>query len=96
MAADSSMKSIAQVEDYSKQLASVSREVNKMFSSLKKKTDEIGNNWSDSQFQQFHQMFNDIIMRQVQGMCDTLQKLSIYSKKQCEFNRMANQHKLNL
>lgn len=96
MAADSSMKNIAQVEQYAKDLEGISREVRDIFTRLKRKTDEIGQNWSDTQFNQFHQIYNDMIMKQTQGTCDTLQKLAIYAKKQCEFNRMAQQHKLNL
>lgn len=96
MAADSSMKNIAQVEQYARDLEAISRQVAEIFGRLKRKTDEIGQNWSDSQFQQFQQIYNDVIMKQTKGTCETLQKLSIYTKKQCEFNRMAQQHKLNL
>lgn len=96
MAADSSMKNIAQVEQYAKDLDTISKQVADIFNQLKRKTDAIGQNWSDSQFQQFHQIYNDIIMKQTKGTCETLRKLSIYTKKQCEFNRMAQQHKLNL
>ena len=93
MAADSSMKNIAQVEQYARDLEAISRQVAEIFGRLKRKTDEIGQN---SQFQQFQQIYNDVIMKQTKGTCETLQKLSIYTKKQCEFNRMAQQHKLNL
>ena len=96
MAADSSMKNIAQVEQYARELDSISKQVSDIFNRLKRKTDEIGQNWADSQFQQFRQIYNDVIMKQTQGTCDTLMKLSVYTKKQCEFNRMANQHKLSL
>ncbi len=96
MASDSSMKDIAQVEAYARELETSSKQVEQIFNKLKSKTDEIGQNWSDSQFQQFHQIFNDVIIKQVKGTCETLFKLSVYSKKQCEFNRMAAQHKLNI
>ena len=96
MAADSSMKNIAQVEQYSKDLESMSNQINDLFNKLKKKTDNIGENWSDSQFQQFQQMFDDIIMKQAKGISETLVKLSMYTKKQCEYNRMAQNHKLNI
>ena len=90
------MKNIAQVEQYSKYLESTSNQINDLFTKLKKKTDEIGQNWSDAQFQQFQQMFNDIIMKQAKGISETLVKLSAYTKKQCEFNRAAQNHKLSL
>ena len=95
-AADNSMKSIAQVEQYSKYLESTSNQINDIFTKLKKRTDEIGQNWSDSQFQQFRQMFDDVILKQAKGIAETLVKLSVYTKKQCEFNRAAQNHKLNL
>lgn len=96
MANDSSMKNISQVEQYAKDLESNARQVEEIFSKLKRKTDEIGQNWNDRQFQQFLQIYNDVIMKQIKGTCETLQKLSVYAKKQCEFNRMAEQHKLNI
>lgn len=96
MANDSSMKNISQVEQYARELEGISRQVDETFTKLKRKTDEIGQNWSDTQFEQFHQIYNDVIIKQVKGTCETLQKLSVYAKKQCEFNRMAQQHKLNL
>ena len=96
MANDSSMKNISQVEEYAKRLESDARKVEEIFSQLKRKTDEIGQNWNDRQFQQFQQVYNDVIMKQIKGTCETLQKLSVYAKKQCEFNRMAEQHKLNI
>lgn len=96
MANDSSMKNISQVEQYAKDLENNARQVEEIFSKLKRKTDEIGQNWNDRQFQQFQQIYNDVIMKQIKGTCETLQKLSVYSKKQCEFNRMAEQHKLNI
>lgn len=90
------MKNIAQVEQYAKDLESISRQVSELFSKLDKKTKQVGENWSDSQFQQFRQVFDDVIMKQTKGICDTLVKLSMYTKKQCEYNRMAQQHKLNI
>lgn len=96
MAADSSMRDIAQVEEYSRLLENTAREVETIFTRLKNRTEEIGQNWADTQFQQFRQIYNDVIMKQTKGTCETLQKLSIYTKKQCEFNRMAQQHKLNM
>lgn len=96
MANDSSMKNISQVEQYAKDLENNARQVEEIFSKLKRKTDEIGQNWNDRQFQQFQQIYNDVIMKQIKGTCETLQKLSVYTKKQCEFNRMAEQHKLNI
>ena len=96
MAADSSMKNIAQVEQYARDLEAISRQLAEIFGRPQRKTDEIGQNWSDSQFQQFQQIYNDVIMKQTKGTCETLQKLSIYTKKQCECNRMAQQHKLNI
>lgn len=96
MANDSSMKNISQVEQYAKDLEYTARQIEEIFSKLKRKTDEIGQNWADSQFQQFHQIYNDVIMKQAQGTVQTLQKLSVYTKKQCEYNRMAQQHKLNM
>ena len=96
MANDSSMKNISQVEQYAKDLENNARQVEEIFSKLKRKTDEIGQNWNDRQFLQFQQIYNDVIMKQIKGTCETLQKLSVYAKKQCEFNRMAEQHKLNI
>ena len=96
MANESSMKNISQVEQYAKDLENNARQVEEIFSKLKRKTDEIGQNWNDRQFQQFQQIYNDVIMKQIKGTCETLQKLSVYTKKQCEFNRMAEQHKLNI
>lgn len=96
MANDSSMKNISQVEEYAKRVESDAHKVEEIFSQLKRKTDEIGQNWNDRQFQQFQQIYNDVIVKQIKGTCETLQKLSVYTKKQCEFNRMAEQHKLNV
>ncbi len=94
MATDSSMKDISRVETYSKSLMQVSQQVEQVFDKLKKQTDIIGQNWSDSQFNEFRAQFNESIIKQVKGTCATLQRLSEYTKKQCEFHRMAQQHKL--
>ena len=94
MATDSSMKDISRVETYSKSLMRVSQQVEQVFDKLKKQTDIIGQNWSDSQFNEFRAQFNESIVKQIKGTCATLQRLSEYTKKQCEFHRMAQQHKL--
>ena len=94
MATDSSMKDISRVETYSKSLMQVSQQVEQVFDKLKKQTDIIGQNWSDSQFNEFRAQFNESIVKQIKGTCATLQRLSEYTKKQCEFHRMAKQHKL--
>lgn len=94
MATDSSMKDISRVETYSKSLMQVSQQVEQVFDKLKKQTDIIGQNWSDSQFNEFRAQFNESIIKQIKGTCATLQRLSKYTKKQCEFHRMAQQHKL--
>ena len=94
MATDSSMKDISRVETYSKSLMQVSQQVEQVFKKLKKQTDIIGQNWSDSQFNEFRAQFNESIIKQIKGTCATLQRLSEYTKKQCEFHRMAQQHKL--
>lgn len=94
MATDSSMKDISRVETYSKSLMQVSQQVEQVFDKLKKQTDIVGQNWSDSQFNEFRAQFNESIIKQVKGTCATLQRLSEYTKKQCEFHRMAQQHKL--
>lgn len=92
--ADSSMRSIAQVESYARSLEQVSTQVQQVFQQLKRKTDEVGRNWSDSQFNEFRAQFDESIIRQIEGTCATLKRLSIYTKKQCEFHKMAQQHKL--
>lgn len=92
--ADSSMKNISQVENYAKSLEQVSYQVNQVFQQLKRKTEEVGNNWSDSQFNEFRNQFNESIIRQIEGTCATLKRLSDYTKKQCEYHRMSQQHKL--
>ena len=94
MATDSSMKDISRVETYSKSLMQVSQQVEQVFDKLKKQTDIVGQNWSDSQFNEFRAQFNESIVKQITGTCATLQRLSEYTKKQCEFHRMAKQHKL--
>ena len=94
MATDSSMKDISRVETYSKSLMQVSQQVEQVFDKLKKQTDLVGQNWSDSQFNEFRAQFNESIVKQIKGTCATLQRLSEYTKKQCEFHRMAKQHKL--
>ena len=94
MANDSSMKDISRVETYSKSLMQVSQQVEQVFDKLKKQTDIVGQNWSDSQFNEFRAQFNESIVKQIKGTCATLQRLSEYTKKQCEFHRMAKQHKL--
>ena len=94
MATDSSMKDISRVETYSKSLMQVSQQVEQVFDKLKKQTDIIGQNWSDSQYNEFRAQFNESIIKQIKGTCATLQRLSEYTKKQCEFHRMAQQHKL--
>ena len=65
-----------------------------VFDKLKRQTDQVGQNWSDSQFNEFRAQFDESIIKQIKGICSTLQRLSEYSKKQCEFHRMAKQHKL--
>lgn len=92
--ADSSMRDISQVEHYSRNLQDVSMRVMQVFNQLKQQTDYIGQNWSDSQFNEFHAQFNESIIKQVECICATLQRLSDYTKKQCEFHRMSQQHRL--
>ena len=92
--ADSSMRNISQVETYAKSLEQVGRQVEQVFDKLKRQTDDISHNWSDSQFNEFRAQFNESIIKQIKGTCATLQRLSDYTKKQCEFHRMAQQHKL--
>ena len=94
MATDSSMKDISRVETYYISLMKVSQQVEQVSDKLKKQTDIIGQNWSDSQFNEFRAQFNESIIKQIKGTCATLQRLSEYTKKQCEFHRMAQQHKL--
>jgi len=89
MGTDSSMKDISRVENYAKSLQQVSQQVEQVFDKLKKQTDMIGQNWSD-----FRAQFNESIIKQIKGTCATLLRLSEYTKKQCEFHRMAQQHKL--
>jgi len=36
------------------------------------------------------------VMKQAQGTTETLRRLSTYSKKQAEYHRQSQQHKLNL
>lgn len=92
--ADSSMRNISQVENYAKSLEKVSQQVEQVFDKLKRQTDEVGQNWSDSQFEEFRAQFNENIIKQIKGTCATLLRLSQYTKKQCEFHRMAQQHKI--
>ena len=92
--ADSSMKNISQVETYAKSLEQVGRQVEQVFDKLKRQTDEISQNWSDSQFNEFRAEYNESIIKQVKATCATLQRLSAYTKKQCEFHRMTQQHRL--
>ena len=88
------MKDINRVETYAKSLQQVSVQVEQVFDKLKRQIDEVGQNWSDSQFNEFRAQFNESIIKQIKGICATLQRLSDYTKKQCEFHRMAQQHKL--
>ncbi len=92
--ADSSMRDISQVERYSDNLQRVSVQMEGVFDQLKRQTDQVGQNWSDSQFNEFRALFDESIIKQIKGICSTLQRLSEYSKKQCEFHRWAKQHKL--
>ena len=96
MAADSSMKNISQVENYAKSLQQVSLQVEQVFDKLKRQTDQIGQNWSDSQFNEFRAEFNERIIKQIKGTCQTLQRLSDYTKKQCEHHRRSQEIKLKL
>ena len=88
------MRNISQVEIYSRSLEQVSVQIDQVFEKLKRQTDEIGMNWSDSQFNEFRAQFNDSIIKQIKGISASLQRLSNYAKKQCEFHRMSQQHRL--
>ena len=94
MGTDSSMKDISSVEIYAKSLQQVGMQVEQVFDRLQRQTDVVGQNWSDSQFNEFRAQFNESIIKQIQGICATLQRLSDYTKKQCEFHRMSQQHRL--
>lgn len=94
MAADTGMQNIAEVEHYAKNLENVSIQVKQVFDHIKKQTDQISNNWHDTQFQMYHEQFNENILKEVEAICAQMQRLSIYAKKQCEFHRMAQQHHL--
>ncbi len=92
--ADSSMKNISQVENYAKCLQEVSQYTEQNFDKLKKQTDMIGQNWSDSQFNEFRAQFNENIIKNVKNICETLRRLSKYTETQCRYHRMTQQHKL--
>ncbi len=94
--ADSSMKNISQVEKYANCLQEVSQYTEQHFDKLKKQTDMIGQNWSDSQFNEFRAQFNENIIKNVKNICGTLRRLSEYTKKQCEYHQTAKHHKLKL
>ena len=94
MATDSSMKNISGVENYARSLDRVCQDLKRTFNQLKKQTDFVGQNWSDSQFNEFRAQFNESIMKQIDGICLTLDRLSKYTKKQCEFHHMAKNHRL--
>lgn len=94
MPADTGMQNIAEVEHYAKNLENVSIQVKQVFDHIKKQTDQISNNWHDTQFQMYHEQFNENILKEVEAICAQMQRLSIYAKKQCEFHRMAQQHHL--
>lgn len=94
MPADTGMQNIAEVEHYAKNLENVSIQVKQVFDHIKKQTDQISNNWHDTQFQMYHEQFNQNILKEVEAICAQMQRLSIYAKKQCEFHRMAQQHHL--
>ena len=92
--ADSSMRDISQVETYARSLQQVSQQVEHVFERLRQETDRTGQNWSDSQFNEFRAQFNENILKQIKGVCATMLRLSDYAKKQCEYHRVAQQHKL--
>ena len=92
--ADSSMRDISQVETYARSLQQVSQQVEQVFERLKLQTDQIGQNWSDSQFYEFRSQFNENIIKQIKGVCASLRRHSDYAKKQCEHHRRAQQDKL--
>lgn len=92
--ADSSMRNISQVETYARSLQQVSQQVEQVFERLKLQTDQIGQNWSDSQFNEFRAQFNENILKQIKGVCASLRRHSDYAKKQCEHHRRAQQDKL--
>lgn len=94
MAADTGMQNIAEVEHYAKNLDNVSIHVKQVFDRVKQQTDVISNNWHDTQFQMYHEQLNQNILKEIEAICAQMQRLSIYAKKQCEFHRMAQQHRL--
>ena len=96
MATDSSMKDISRVENYAKNLLTISQYVEQIFDQLKRQSDEIGQNWSDSQFNEFRAQFDESISKQIKGTCTMLRRLSAYTKKQCEYHYRAKNHRLNL
>lgn len=93
MATDSSMRNIAEVEQYAKNLENVSNQVKQVFDRVKHQTDQIGQNWNDTQFNTFREHFEQNIQKQVEGICMTLQRLALYAKKQCEFHYMTRQQR---
>ena len=94
MTADTGMQNIAEVERYANNLENVSIQVKQVFDRLKQQTDQISQKWHDSQFQMYQEQFNQNIMKEAEGICASMQRLSMYAKKQCEFHRMAQQHHL--
>lgn len=94
MAADSVMKNIGEVEQYAKNLENVSIQVTQVFQRVKQQTDHIQQSWSDDSFHAFKEQFDQNIMKEVEAICGLLQRYSAYAKKQCEFHRMAQQHKM--
>ena len=55
--ADSSIRNISQVETYARSLQQVSQQLEQVFERLRIQTDQTGQNWSDSQFNEFRAQF---------------------------------------
>lgn len=94
MAADTGMRNIAEVEQYAKNLENVSYQVKQVFDHVKRQTDQISQNWHDTQFEMYREQLNQNILKEVEAICAQMQRLGLYAKKQCEYHRMAQQHRL--
>jgi hypothetical protein len=96
MADNSLMGNVTQVENYGKKLKKGAEDMRRQFKQLQQETRNVGGVWTDAQFQNFENIFNREIVRNVDKMCTQMDIMSDYVKKMVEWHRRAQQEKIRL
>ena len=90
---DSSMRNIAAVESYGKNIQNVQQQMMEIFKKLKTQTDQTKAYWDDDMFDNFSVKFDQDIMKKVQEISVAMNMFAKYVEEMTKIHRMAQNQK---